>query len=58
VDLLDEAFSLKHGEGSPQCHGTDLVPVGQASLRWKTLAGLDAAGRDLVPQILGDFMMS
>jgi hypothetical protein len=58
VDLLDEALALKHREGSPQRYGTDLVPVGQADLRRKTLTGLDAAGRDLVSQVLGDFVMS
>jgi hypothetical protein len=58
VDLLDEAFALEDREGTPQCHRADLVSVGEASLGRQAFAGLDATGRDLVPQIVGDLVMA
>lgn len=57
VDFLDEAFALEDREGAPQCRRADLVPVGQVGLGRQAFAGFDAAGRDPVPDVVGDVVM-
>jgi hypothetical protein len=58
VNLLDEAFDLEDRECTPQCDRAYLVSVGEAGLGRQAFTGLDAAGRDLVPEIVGDVVMA
>lgn len=54
VDLLYEAFALEKREGVPECGCADLVVSGQVGFRGEAFAGLQAALRDLGPEIVGD----
>jgi hypothetical protein len=58
MDLFDEAFALEDREGTSQCHRADLVSVGEVGLGRQAFAGFDAAGCDLVPEIVGDVVMA
>lgn len=58
VDLLHEAFALEYGESSPQGHRADLVPVGKASFGRKAFAGLHTARGDLLPEVVGDVVVT
>jgi hypothetical protein len=58
VDLLHEAFTLEYGEGSPQGHRADLVPVGKVSFGRKAFAGLNSARGDLLPEVVGDVVVA
>ncbi|MGV9353869.1 hypothetical protein [Streptomyces misionensis] len=45
---------MEDREGVPQCHRADLVADGEARFGREAFAGLDAVGRDLLPEIVGD----
>lgn len=49
VDFLDETFALEHCEGMAQRHRAHGVPLGQGRLGRESFAGLETAGRDLLP---------